>query len=483
MSRFNQSTAPAKTTNFAGGQAYGQSNELELLSIMLTNFVTDGPYRSAEDTLARVKQLVIVCDPKFVAQAALFARKEYGMRSISHVVASEVAKNLSGLEWASRFYDQVIFRPDDMMEILSYHKANNGKIPNAMKKGLAKAFDKFDAYQLSKYRGEGKSMKLVDVVNIVHPVPVIKNADALRKLVAGTLKSEDTWEAGLSKAGQSEDSVSAKAYVWEKLLTEKKLGYLALLRNLRNIMEQAPAHLWLALEQLINPGFIKKSMVFPFQYLIAYKQFAQMGTRESRLITEALSRAVDISCANIKEILSDGDNLIVVDNSGSMDSPVAGSVHMMRNELGALFGIVLAKAMNADIMEFADYARYINFNLSDHSMQFAANFKNLNQVNHGTNFHSIFQTANKKYDRILIFSDMQGWRGHYTPDEAFKNYKRLYQANPFVYSFDLAGLGTMQFPEKNVFCLAGFSDKIFDTMKMLETDKNALVNQVKSIEI
>jgi 60 kDa SS-A/Ro ribonucleoprotein len=40
----------------------------------------------------------------------------------------------------------------------------------------------------------------------------------------------------------------------------------------------------------------------------------------------------------------------------------------------------------------------------------------------------------------------------------------------------------MQFPEKNVFCMAGFSDKVFTTMKLLETDKAALVNQIKKIE-
>lgn len=99
----------------------------------------------------------------------------------------------------------------------------------------------------------------------------------------------------------------------------------------------------------------------------------------------------------------------------------------------------------------------------------------------GTNFHSIFQTANKKYDRIVILSDMQGWIGRNAPTASYGQYKSATGANPFIYSFDLNSYGSMQFPERNVFALAGFSDKIFQVMSLLETDKNALVNEVKKI--
>ena len=94
-----------------------------------------------------------------------------------------------------------------MMEIMAYFHENGGKsLPNAMKKGFAAAFDKFDAYQLAKYRGENKSVKLVDLVNLVHPFPNEKNADALKALVAGELKSTGTWEAKLTQAGQKAGS-------------------------------------------------------------------------------------------------------------------------------------------------------------------------------------------------------------------------------------------------------------------------------------
>lgn len=483
MSRFNTKSAGTPLVeNYAGGQANKQSAELELVSIMLTSFVSDGFYRSGDDTLLRLKELIAVVDPLFVAKAAIYGRTKYGMRSISHVAASELAKRIGGQTWAKDFYNAVVYRADDMTEIVSYHKANNGKLPNSMKKGLATAFDKFDSYQLAKYRGEKKGTKLIDIVNLVHPVPVEKNADAIKQLVNGTLKSTETWESKLTAAGQSEDVESGKKEAWVSLIRENKLGYLALLRNLNNIMEQAPEVLNEALASLTNVDFIKKSLIFPFQYLVAYKQFVDVNTKEARLITEALSTAIDISCNNVKDLNFDGNTLIAVDNSDSMTSPVSNSKHMKMSELGALFGIVLAKSINADIMEFGDFARYIQYNLSTHSMDFAANLANLNKVGHGTNFRSIFEVANKKYDRILLFSDMQAWVNYYTPKDVLKQYNQKFSANPFIYSFDLAGLGTMQFPENKVFCLAGFSDKIFQTMAMLETDKNALINEIKAVQ-
>jgi len=175
MSRFaTQAKAQTKTTNLAGGKAYSQTPELELVSILLTSFAQDQFYRKADDTFEQLKNIIAKCDNKFVAQAAIYARTKFGMRSITHVAASELAKHIGGEKWAKDFYTAVVFRPDDMSEILAYHLSKNGKETNAMKKGLAKAFDKFDKYALAKYRGDGKDFKLIDVVNLVHPKPTEK---------------------------------------------------------------------------------------------------------------------------------------------------------------------------------------------------------------------------------------------------------------------------------------------------------------------
>lgn len=479
MSRFNKASNGTKTVNLAGGKAYSQTPELELVSILLTSFANDSFYRSSNETFDRLKELILLCDKKFVAQCAIYARTKFGMRSITHVVASELAKYVSGESWGKDFYNTIIYRPDDMMEILSYHTSNKNKISNSMKKGIAKAFDKFNAYSLAKYRGEGKGFKLIDVVNLVHPKPTDKNAEALNALVKGELKSFDTWESELSKAGQTasndEEKAEFKKDVWVKLIREKKLGYFALLRNLRNILEQAPEVINEAIEQLTNEELIKKSLVLPFRFLTAYDEIQKMNpSSKVREVMIALNKAIDISLNNVPKF--DGETLIVLDVSGSMFGNDIKSPHI----IGSLFSAVLAKSNNCDFMTFSDNAQYKNINTMDSTLTISTSIR---FANGGTNFHSIFQTANKKYDRIIILSDMQGWIGYESPVKSYNEYKERTKSNPFIYSFDLKSYGSMQFPQNNVFCIAGFSEKIFDIMKLMETDKNALVNEIKKTEI
>jgi 60 kDa SS-A/Ro ribonucleoprotein len=101
----------------------------------------------------------------------------------------------------------------------------------------------------------------------------------------------------------------------------------------------------------------------------------------------------------------------------------------------------------------------------------------------GTNFPSVFNRAIPKYDRIILLSDMQGWMSGGAPTSEFAAYKRNTGADPHVYSFDLQGYGTLMFPERQVYCLAGFSDRIFGIMKTLEEDPKALISRIESVEL
>ena len=467
MSKFNQNKETTIVENMAGGRAYSQSNEMELVSILLTSFVNEQFYRKESETLDKVKELIKKCDKEFVAKAAIYARTEFGMRSITHVFASELAKYING-ENARNFYNAIVYRPDDITEIISYHKANNGKLSAAMKKGLALSFGKFDKYQIAKYKCEGKGISLLDAARMVHPKPIAKNCEALELLAKGELKSFDTWESELSKAGEVDASEKDqfKKDVWIRLIKERKIGYFALLRNLRNILEQAPEIIDEALTMLCDENLIKKSLVLPFRFTTAYDEIKKVNG--SSQVLRAINKAVDISLNNVP--VFNGKTLVVLDVSGSMEGKPA--------EIGSLFTSILAKSNNADIVTFSNYAQYCNVNLDDSTITLA---NSIHFSNGGTNFSSAFEILNKVYDRIIILSDMQGWIGYYSPVGAFNSYKQRTGANPFIYSFDLNSYGTLQFPENKVFCLAGFSDKIFEVMRLLEEDKNALINRIKQI--
>lgn len=514
MSKFNEKATDVRgkpdTTNLAGGPAFTLGAKMAIVTILLTTFLKDKFYEKADATLQRLQELINkLSDPndiRFVAKAIVYARTIFGMRSITHaatvmltpkIVAATKDANAfmranGTREWlgtrtARNFFRSVIHRPDDMTEILSYLKITQPMtrkksgligVPNigSMRKGFADAFKSFSSYQLAKYRSDDKAIKLVDVLNWCHPTRG-ENAEALAALAKGELKSDETWEAGLSAAGK--DHIK-KADVWQKLLQERKLGYLALLRNLRNIMDRAPDVLPMALEALTSETFIAKSLILPFQYVTAYEEMQKVSNSLSRIIMTALSKAVDISLANVPKF--EGRTLVVVDNSQSMTQGKCGN--QSTASIAALFATVIAKANNADIMTFGTGAQYRNYNLLDSTMTTAKSFL-FNEG--GTNFYAIFQTASKPYDRIIILSDMQGWLNPHVDGRALNQqvqlYKNKYGVNPHIYSFDLAGYGTLQVREDRTYLLAGFSNQTMNILQYLEKDKQALLTEIEKIEL
>lgn len=487
MSIFNKKRKSDKVYyNRAGGPAFELEARHQLVTLLLTSFVKNQFYRKGETSLQEIKDLVQIVDPIFAAKAAIFARTELGMRSVTHALAAHIAPKTSGQGWGKAFYNKVIFRPDDMLEIFAYYQSlGNHKMPNAMKKGFAKAFDRFDAYQIAKYRATNKAIKLVDMVNLVHPVPTQKNAKALQALVDGHLKSKNTWEAKLTKAGQeaknAADKESRKAEAWSSLIRGNTLGYFALLRNLRNLAEQAPDVLGDALGQLTDRKRIKNSMVLPFRFLSAQDAITQskLPIRQKRTIQKALNKAFEIALDNIP--VFPGRTLVVLDDSGSMTWGQQ-QLGKMPIEIGALFAAMLYKRNNADLMRFSDDASYKHFYFEDAAMSMAERLvKKARSA--GTNFHAIFEKADKVYDRVIILSDMQGWMGQHTPQTTFYAYKKRLGADPFIYSFDLQGYGSTQLTGNKIFCLSGFSDKIFDVMQLLETDREALIHKIEQIDL
>jgi len=477
MAKFNpaRKTGP-DTENLEGAPAYSESPKLEFVSLLLTSFVEDKFYESASAQTKRTVDLMNrIPDKEFLAKAALFARNEYGMRSISHVVASHLAETANGEEWPKRFYAKVARRPDDVTEIISRYAASYNRlprqIPNALKKGLGMALTKFDEYQVAKYQGKSKSVSLVDAVNICHP----KETDAIKALVTGTLKPADTWEV---KMTQTKGDKQKKEQAWTDLVKSRKIGYFALLRNLRNILQQAPELVKDACELLCDRRMIKKSLVLPFRFLTAIEEIEKLSGPGVQIVLTHINEAIDISIDNIPEF--PGRTLIAVDGSGSMSGRPM--------QIASVFAAALAKQNpDADMIIFSNRARYYNPRRGDSMLSIADRIKKKCEYQ-GTDFQCVFDTANQPYDRIIILSDMQAWVRAYgyrdsNPGPALRKYKQRFNCDPCVHSFDLNGYGSLQFPERNVYAYAGFSEKVFDVMKIIESDKEALLRKIEGVEI
>ena len=459
------------TVNYAGGQAFTQTARLELVSVLLTTFLQDEFYQTEKQTTEKIRALIVkVGDPRFVAKAALYARQAHGMRSVSHLVAGELAKSVKGARWSKRFYAQVARRPDDILEILGYYLAVYGRpVPNSLKKGLGAALAAFDEYQLAKYRREHGAFKLVDAVNLVRP----QATPALSQLVRGELAPAQTWETKLTQAGAgatADPVVAAKSQAWGELVRGRRLGYLALLRNVRNILTQAPELVEELSLQLADEKSVRRALVFPFQFLSAAEVLKQGNLPGAGRVMDALNEAIDHSLANVPKF--EGQTLIALDSSGSM----AGRPQT----IGSLFAATLVKATGADLMLFSDDARYVSLNRRDTTLTAAGSIP---FISGGTNFNAIFQRANRAYDRIVILSDMLGWIGGGAPVQPLADYEKRYGVRPRVFSFDLKGCGTLQFPQERVYCLAGWSDRVFEIMQKLDRDPAALVREVEAVPL
>lgn len=470
MSRFNQKQETKKVENLAGGQSYQLSDKNALITFLFSTFMTGKFYDTNEvDTLKKLVHKIK--DKQFVAKAGIYTRNVLGMRSVSHALAGELVKsynNLSGQEWVKYAIEKFVKRPDDITEILAYYLQEEKKIPHSLKNGLAKSFDKFNAYQLAKYKEEGKEVSLVDAIRLLNVKPNDTNREALNKLIYGQLKSFDTWESELSKVGSDQQ---LKSEVWRNLLFEDKIGYMALLKNLSNLIKSVPDCIGLICKKLTDRKAIKSSLVLPFRFYTAYNTIFNNveDSKEERRVRASLSKALDISLDNVKPLK--GNTLVVLDTSGSM---------MSVSDKAGIFAAVLAKVNNADLMFFSDHARYVSYNPESTTMDIVDSFT---YEAGGTNFSSIFRKANKNYDNIIILSDMQGWVGYFTPELDLKEYKRRYGANPKIYSFDLAGYGTSEFKEGGIYLLSGFSEKVFDLMEMLDKDRNAIIKEIDSIQL
>lgn len=499
MSKFNKTTKTSfkstPTLNKAGGLAFSMSSKEELVENLLTNFINSQFYNSEKQLQDSLQKLVKENKDKlFIAKAAIYARNIFGMRSSSHVVASELAldKEVSGIKysWLKDFFNQVVRRPDDMAEILSLYYSGGGKtVPNSVKKGFKAAFDKFDSFQLSKFNLANKNIKLIDLINLVHPVPTDENYEALNEAVkTGTIKNNTTTSRALTSIGQNaesaEDAVQMRNAYWREVLEQKKLGYIDMIRSLTKIISEAPELTSLVCEFITNENAIKKNLIMPFTLYLAYKMIlAETQTTSSRKIIQALSRAIEISCANVP--IFEGETLVVVDVSGSMSATVGGhqnsSLHVTCSEIAALFAAILTRTNCCDFMTFSDNAQYYDYNQSSSVLDIAQKMK---FSSGGTNFHSIFQKANKKYDRIIILSDMFGWAGEdYSVGVDYNAYCSEFNTKATVYMWNLATNGTLQMPRKNVKMLSGFHPECFKILDILEKKAGSLVQEIEGIFI
>ena len=216
MSKFNQ-TNTIKTTNKSGHIAYAMPDKAKLVTQVLTSMYGEAKfYGDTTNDMIKTANAVLEVEPKFVANLARYARKEMHLRSVSHALTALVAHNVKGKPYIKEVVADVVERADDITEILACYLSMFGKpIPNGLKKALATALGRFNAYQIAKYNGGNKEIKFKDVLKLVHAKPkTAEQAEVFKAIINDTLPIAERWETIIS---DNEDGLNKKEK-WEKVI-------------------------------------------------------------------------------------------------------------------------------------------------------------------------------------------------------------------------------------------------------------------------
>lgn len=362
-------------------------------SVMACMLWEDTFYEDGQSVADRITATVEKVAFDKVAAIAIEAREKMKLRHAPLFLARALAKRKAGRQMGD-LLERIIQRPDELTEFLAlYWKDGKKPLAKQVKVGLARAFRKFNEYELAKYNRDDK-VKLRDVLFLAHAKPKDEAQAALwKRLVDGQLATPDTWEVLLSGGADKKE-----AFV--RLMAEKKLGALAFLRNLRN-MHEAGVQKGAVAEYASS---LKVERVLPFRFITAARIVPQW---------EDVLEPLMMTCLAEQEKLP-GRTVLLLDVSGSMNERLSAKAETTRLDAGLGLGVLLREiCAEAEIFTFSNAVVQVaprrGFALRD-AMK-------TSQPHSGTYLAQAVQALNAKveYDRIIVVTDEQTHDGIVTP--------------------------------------------------------------------
>jgi hypothetical protein len=479
-------TTSTRTMTHEGGAGWERDPKSALFLLAVTNMVSENTfYETGEDRDDRFASLihqVTVEDPEWVAKLVPYLRDTMHMRSASLVAAAEYVK--AGGPNGRQVITAALKRPDEPAEMLGYWMQTHGrKLPQPIKRGVADALERlYTERNVLRYDGTGKAWRFGDVVELVHPKPTSPERAALYKYLIDSRHNRDDLNLELLptltedrrlqaipeserrealpnaiEAGWSWERLSGwlpggmDAAAWEAVIPN--MGYMALLRNLRNfdtagISDETAATVAV---RLANPEEIAKSKQFPFRFLSAWREIGSLRW------AHALEKALDASLVNVPHL--DGRTLVMVDLSGSMWSQLSGRSRRERWEVALIFGAALAKRANAaDLVVYGTQAFGVPFDrpllkvLEEYGRSLG-----------GTNTFGTLNAAYNNHDRVIIVTDEQAHDAGQTVN-----------VNAPIYTFNVAGYAPAhnQSGSNGRYTFGGLTDAGFSLIPIIDAQRD-----------
>jgi len=362
-------------------------------SVMACMLWEDTFYEEGQSIADRIAAAVEKVKFEKVAEIAIEAREKMKLRHAPLFLARALAKRKAGRAMGD-LLERIIQRPDELTEFLAlYWKEGKKPIAKQVKVGLARAFRKFNEYELAKYNRDN-AVKLRDVLFLSHAKPKDEAQAALwKRLVDGQLATPDTWEVALSAGADKKAS-------FERLMAEKKLGGLAFLRNLRNMHEAGVSKGSVA----EYASGLKVERVLPFRFITAARVVPQWEDVLEPLMMKCLTEQPKLA----------GRTVLLLDVSGSMNDPLSSKAETTRMDAGLGLGVLLREiCAESDIFTFSNAIVQVaprrGFALRDA-------MKN-SQPHSGTYLAQAVAAINEKvpFDRLIVITDEQTHDGIVSP--------------------------------------------------------------------
>ncbi len=535
------SVQPAGHTH-QGGVAYARDARSELFITAVSNLVgQDSMYETADAHDLRYRNLVWAVadyDPWFVAELAVWLRTGANLRTVALVTAAELAAALSGehprelrsyddtrQQWGPVRYavQGAIQRPDEPGELIAYWKRAypTAQLPKGLKRGIAARITQlYTERNVLKWDSEKSSVRFADALELTHPRPRASawQGNLFKHLIDvrhnRTIEVEDLWNQNLEMLHSNHvlrwmaanreplellnpDAVRAAGMTWEDVLSlggqhglSKRelweaiiptMGYMALLRNLRNISKAGVSSTVMdqVASKLQDPVEVARSYQLPMRFLSAHR--ATLGDPQWEL---AIGRALDHSLANVPAL--GGRTLVLVDTSGSMADQLSARSDLKRWDAAVVFGLALAnRANDATVVSFSSDTRIFQPRDREPLLRQVERWKNEGFfIGSGTDtIGAVEKHWDNTYDRLVIITDEQvNTRGFYSwrSRQSTHEHDRLDQVVPYAtptYTWNLAGYSPAHLPSggeaHNWHAFGGLNDGAFKLISLLEAGTSA----------
>lgn len=512
MANFNlfntrQAQLPASDTlNNQQAPAYAYKPKHKLAQLAVTGCLNQTFYADAQTQLAEVLKLVGELDARYVAEAALYARKKGHMKDMPALLLAALAAQRSSLVPA--LFEQVVDNGKMLrtfVQILRSGVTGRKSLGSQPKRLVQNWLNTASERQLLQ-AAVGNQPSLADVVKMVHPKP----SEAWREAFFAWLIGKPADAAALPplthallafRSGASSElpdvpfqllgNETLSSAQWAKLAG--RMGWQALRMNLNTLVRHGAFAIEgcaeMVARRLADGEAIGKARVYPYQLLAAYRM---TGDGVPATVREALQDALELSLSNVPAL--SGQVVVCPDVSGSMASPVTGyrqgaTTAVRCIDVAALVAAaILRKQPQAQLLPFENKVVKMTLNPRDSVMSNASRLAAI--CGGGTSCSAPLKQladAKAKVDTLILVSDNESWidaRRH-GATETLRQWERIKQFNPQarLICIDLQPHGTTQAPDRaDILNVGGFSDAVFDVVAQFASGTFGAGHWVDAIE-